>query len=123
MIVITEQGPYFFLGRSDKPKALPLQKWVAGDVLPSIRKTDNNDPTTTMNDEIEEQVWLMPVIRPETIGGESVNSVDARALHAALGVGKDFSTWVKNRIEQCRFKEILISLNLTVLSNRIQGGC
>lgn len=39
MLVLTEQGMYFFLNRSDKPKALPLQKWVAGEVLPSIRQT------------------------------------------------------------------------------------
>jgi prophage antirepressor-like protein len=38
MLVLTEQGFYFFLGRSDKPKALPFQKWVAGEVIPSIRK-------------------------------------------------------------------------------------
>jgi len=30
---------YFFLGRSDKGAALPMQKLVAGEVLPSIRKT------------------------------------------------------------------------------------
>ena len=35
---LSEQGLYFFLGRSDKPKALPFQKWLADDVLPSIRK-------------------------------------------------------------------------------------
>lgn len=39
MIVLSEQGLYFFLGRSDKSAALPLQKWIAGVVLPSIRKT------------------------------------------------------------------------------------
>ena len=39
MLTLTEQGLYFFLNRSDKPKALPLQKWVAGEVLPSIRQT------------------------------------------------------------------------------------
>jgi prophage antirepressor-like protein len=39
MAALTEQGLYFFLGRSDKPGALPMQMWVAGDVLPSIRKT------------------------------------------------------------------------------------
>lgn len=39
MQTLSEQGLYFFLNRSDKPKALPLQKWVAGEVLPSIRKT------------------------------------------------------------------------------------
>lgn len=39
MLILSEQGLYFFLGRSDKPKALPFQKWLAGEVLPSIRKT------------------------------------------------------------------------------------
>jgi prophage antirepressor-like protein len=39
MAVLTEPGLFFFLNRSDKPKALPFQKFVAGEVLPSIRKT------------------------------------------------------------------------------------
>ena len=39
MLCLTEQGLYFFLGRSDKPKALPYQIWIANDVVPSIRKT------------------------------------------------------------------------------------
>lgn len=39
MFVLSEQGVYFFLGRSDKPKALPYQKWFAGEVMPSLRKT------------------------------------------------------------------------------------
>ncbi len=41
MAVLSESGLYFFLARSDKPKALPFQKWIAGEVLPSIRKTGN----------------------------------------------------------------------------------
>lgn len=40
LIIVSEQGLYFFLGRSDKPAALPMQKWVAGEVLPTIRKTN-----------------------------------------------------------------------------------
>ena len=39
MLCLTEQGVYFFLGRSDKPKALPYQMWIAGDVVPSIHAT------------------------------------------------------------------------------------
>ena len=39
MLCLTEQGVYFFLGRSDKPKALPYQMWIAGDVVPSIMHT------------------------------------------------------------------------------------
>lgn len=39
MLTLSEPGLYFFIGRSDKPKALPFQKWVYGEVIPSIRKT------------------------------------------------------------------------------------
>jgi prophage antirepressor-like protein len=39
MACLSEQGLYFFLGRSDKPGALPFQKLVAGTILPPIRKT------------------------------------------------------------------------------------
>jgi prophage antirepressor-like protein len=39
MLCLSEQGLYFFLGRSDKEAALPFQKWIAGEVIPSIRKT------------------------------------------------------------------------------------
>ncbi|MBQ3457193.1 MAG: hypothetical protein IJG36_12200 [Synergistaceae bacterium] len=51
MLCVTEQGLYFFLGRSDKPKALPYQMWIAGDVVPSIRETGSyssrpNNPVT-----------------------------------------------------------------------------
>ena len=38
MLCLTENGVYFFLGRSDKPKAIPYQMWIAGEVVPSIRK-------------------------------------------------------------------------------------
>lgn len=30
MLCVTEQGLYMFVIRSDKPKALPFQKWLAG---------------------------------------------------------------------------------------------
>jgi anti-repressor protein len=38
MLCLSEQGLYFFLARSDKPAALPFQKHIAGEILPSIRK-------------------------------------------------------------------------------------
>lgn len=39
MITLSSRGLYFFLGRSDKPLALPFQKWVYGKVVPSIMDT------------------------------------------------------------------------------------
>lgn len=38
MAILSEPGLYFFLARSDKPKALPFQMWISAEVLPSIRK-------------------------------------------------------------------------------------
>jgi anti-repressor protein len=38
VLCLKEQGLYFFLARSDKPAALPFQKKIAGEILPSIRK-------------------------------------------------------------------------------------
>ncbi|RWA36685.1 BRO-N domain-containing protein [Xylella fastidiosa] len=60
VIVISEPGLYFFLGRSDKPKALPFQKWLAGEVLPSIRKTGSYSTTGTMvNDDALCAIWFL----------------------------------------------------------------
>jgi prophage antirepressor-like protein len=39
IIALSEQGLYFFVARSDRPAAFPFQEWIAGEVIPSIRKT------------------------------------------------------------------------------------
>jgi anti-repressor protein len=48
------------------------------------------------------------------IGGEKTNSVNARELHSFLEVGKDFSNWMKDRIDQYQFVE---SLDFEVFAN------
>src|SRR5690606_23355924 len=40
-----------------------------------------------------------------SIGGQAVQTVSARELHAYLEVGKDFSNWIKDRIDQYDFVE------------------
>ena len=35
--VLTEEGIYFLLARSDRPRARVFQCWLAGEVLPAIR--------------------------------------------------------------------------------------
>ncbi|HEJ2756508.1 hypothetical protein K4W72_18100 [Pseudomonas aeruginosa] len=56
LLMLSEQGLYFFLGRSDKEKALPFQMWLAGEVLPSIRRTgryeDSQNKMATLVDEL-----------------------------------------------------------------------
>jgi prophage antirepressor-like protein len=39
MATLSEQGLYFFLARSDKAKAQPFLRWIAGEVIPQIRRT------------------------------------------------------------------------------------
>jgi prophage antirepressor-like protein len=39
IVALSESGLNFYVMRSDKPKAFPFQEWLAGEVLPSIRKT------------------------------------------------------------------------------------
>lgn len=46
-----------------------------------------------------------PVVSEGEIGGASIQTVNARELHAFLQVGKDFSTWIKDRIAQYAFTE------------------
>ena len=44
-------------------------------------------------------------IRPNRVGEATIQTVNARDLHAFLEVGKDFSNWVKDRIDQYGFVE------------------
>ena len=55
LLTLSEAGLYFYLGRSDKPKALPFQKWLAGDVLPSIRKTGSYSISPTPP---TDEIWV-----------------------------------------------------------------
>ncbi|MEJ3768941.1 MAG: antA/AntB antirepressor family protein, partial [Klebsiella quasipneumoniae] len=45
---------------------------------------------------------IVPVIAGQ-IGGRETNIASARDLHKALGVGRDFTTWIKGRISQYGF--------------------
>lgn len=47
---------------------------------------------------------LLP-IHEQQIGGELVRTVNARELHCFLKIGRDFSNWIKDRIEEYGFLE------------------
>lgn len=47
---------------------------------------------------------IVPVI-PGQIGGRETNIVSARALHKTLGVGRDYSTWLSERIKDYGFEQ------------------
>jgi prophage antirepressor-like protein len=72
MLCLSEQGLYFFLGRSDKPAALPFQKWLAGEVVPAIRKQGFYAPPELM--EWFEQYKNLPE-QYEKFRGQTIEAV------------------------------------------------
>jgi phage anti-repressor protein len=46
-----------------------------------------------------------PIVSLASIGGATVQTVNARELHAFLNVGRDLSSWIRDRIDQFDFVE------------------
>ena len=63
-------------------------------------------------------------LKPVEIAGNQIRAVDARELHTFLEVGRDFSNWIKDRIEQGLFVEgkdyVLTLAKIGVRSNVVQ---
>ncbi len=57
-----------------------------------------------------------------TIDGASVQTVNARDLHTFLEVGKDFSTWIKDRITAYSFLENVDFVCSPILGSEGRGG-
>ncbi len=49
--------------------------------------------------------YQLPILAHPTKSGGTVNTVNLRDLHRELGVGRDFSNWVKGRIATYGFEE------------------
>lgn len=56
------------------------------------------------------------------INGATIETVNARDLHAFLEVGKDFSNWMKDRISQYGFAENLDFVVFAEIGENPQGG-
>lgn len=99
--MLSEQGLYFFLGRSDKPKALPFQKWLAGDVLPALRKTGRYEtPHTTQENPIgpeEETFGDDRLFSPAVLQLESSQRI--RLLEQATSMAKE-EGWGVHEMEE-----------------------
>lgn len=61
-------------------------------------------------------------LTPQTIGGETQQTVNARELHAFLEVGKDFSNWIKDRIEKYGFVEDVDYIRFSPNSAKTSNG-
>ena len=98
MAVLSEQGLYFFLGRSDKPKALPFQRWIAGEVVPTIRKHGAYMTPQTIEDVLE---------NPDLVIGLATKLKEERARTAALEVAN-----ARIEAEKIRIAEENIALEI-----------
>ncbi|MEI7075069.1 antA/AntB antirepressor family protein [Pectobacterium versatile] len=64
---------------------------------------------------------IVPVISGQ-IGGRETNIASAKALHHALGVGRDFTTWIKGRIGQYGFSAGADYMQVENLSSPVSGS-
>ena len=63
MLIISEPGLYFFVARSDKPRALPFQKWLAGEVLPALRRHKGHLQTVGLRGYVRNTSEALPALR------------------------------------------------------------
>lgn len=61
-----------------------------------------------------------PTVMEGAIGSETIQTVNARDLHSFLEAGKDFSTWIKDRVGQYGFVEGVDFVALT--ENLVSGN-
>ncbi len=61
-------------------------------------------------------------IQPQAIGGQTIETVNARELHSFLEVGKVFANWIKDRIDQYNFIENLDYVVIAETGNNPLGG-
>ena len=67
--VISEQGLYRLVLRSDKPQAAEFQDWVVGEVLPSIRKTGSyHSVAMPTQDTLLERITIAVETQAQAVG-------------------------------------------------------
>lgn len=89
MATLKEPGLYFFLNRSDKPAAMPMQMWVNGEVLPSVRKTGaytGKSAMTPLKATAEAARAFPPLVRVARMLGCDKNSAAISANQAIYGM-------------------------------------
>ena len=84
---LTEPGLYALVLRSNKPEAKRLQKWVTGDVLPSIRRTGSYAapsapaPAPQLSDKVQallaigEAMKMIPGVNPSIAMAATLNCI------------------------------------------------
>ena len=61
-------------------------------------------------------------LQPQTINGNTVETVSARELHEFLGNGDMFANWIKHRVEKYGFVENQDFVSFLVATKKPNGG-
>lgn len=107
-LVVNESGFYTLVLKSRKPQAKPFQKWVTGEVLPSIRRTGGY--MVTKKDDTPEEIMARAVlIAQDTINRQKQQIADMQpkalfadavaASHTSILVGELAKLLKQNGVE------------------------
>ena len=113
MNILSEQGLYFFLGRSDKPAALPYQKTVAGVVMPSIRKTGSYSISGKTNDDETRRLELKE--KRLNIMEKNANARMAKLMLQGMKEFQDVMTPESKKVFMVKYAELTSGESLTSL--------
>lgn len=96
MTFVTEAGFWCVVMRSDKEQALAIQRWVTGEVLPAIRKTDLvNWLYQTLLDSAK------PLASPQQFYGLAVHVAHLKGQDVALPRSPELEFWSATDIARC----------------------
>ena len=85
------------------------------------KKTETQDASLQIVNELEAEIQLarkdgMKLVPVEEKQG--VQCVNARDLHKYLGSRRDFSNWIKERIEQC---DLVLNVDYSVFNKFVEN--
>ena len=123
MLCLKEQGVYFFLGRSDKKKALPYQMWIAGDVVPSIRKHGMYVTPARIEDMLENPDAFIKALQAYKAEKEKREAIEAEKLALEAKAEEDRPKVIFAEVVETSKSSILIgSLAKLLKQNGIDIG-
>lgn len=109
LCILSESGLYFFVNRSDKLKALPFQKWIAGEVLPTLRKRGyygELKPTEMLRFHTALSRTVRQLETTQTALSQNILLQQVRGICSILKVRMPEVTWLRQKATQLDLEEV-----------------